>query len=126
MNALIFGYKDSQFLASEDTYKETGLLHLFSLSGMHIQTYLGWLYYLFRRGGMTLTASYLPLVGGTWGYFSLSGGSVSVKRAGLSFLLKLGLKLLNVKFSSFFCCLTQPLSFKSSLLSCYLVSASCH
>ncbi|OQO55829.1 DNA internalization-related competence protein ComEC/Rec2 [Enterococcus hirae] len=101
MNALIFGYKDSQFLASEDTYKETGLLHLFSLSGMHIQTYLGWLYYLFRRGGMTLTASYLPLVGGTLGYFSLSGGSVSVKRAGLSFLLKLGLKLLNVKFSSF-------------------------
>ncbi|MCY7264979.1 ComEC/Rec2 family competence protein, partial [Pseudomonas protegens] len=44
---------------------------------------------------------YLPLVGGTLGYFSLSGGSVSVKRAGLSFLLKLGLKLLNVKFSSF-------------------------
>lgn len=73
MNALIFGYKDSQFLASEDTYKETALLHLFSLSGMHIQTYLGWLYYLFRRGGMTLTASYLPLVGGLWGILAYLG-----------------------------------------------------
>ncbi len=46
---------------------------------MHIQTYLGWLYYLFRRGGMTLTASYLPLVGGLWGILAYLGLCVSEK-----------------------------------------------
>ncbi|MCC9082294.1 ComEC/Rec2 family competence protein [Enterococcus faecium] len=32
------------------------MLHLFSLSGLHIQFYLGWLYYLFRRIGWPLTS----------------------------------------------------------------------
>lgn len=36
MNALLFGYKDHRFIESEPLFRETGLLHLFSLSGMHI------------------------------------------------------------------------------------------
>ncbi|MEY8444778.1 DNA internalization-related competence protein ComEC/Rec2 [Enterococcus ratti] len=103
MNALLFGYKDSQFLTSEETYKETGLLHLFSLSGMHIQAYLGWLYYLFRRGGFTLSFSFIPIVLLTLSYFVLTGGAISVLRAGILFLLKLALKLFKLKLSSLDC-----------------------
>ncbi|MGN8981352.1 DNA internalization-related competence protein ComEC/Rec2 [Enterococcus villorum] len=103
MNALLFGYKDHQFLESEETYRETGLLHLFSLSGMHIQVYLGWLYYLFRRAGVTLSVSFIPLTLLTIAYLVLAGGSVSVVRAGILFLLKLGLKLYQIKLSSLDC-----------------------
>lgn len=103
MNALLFGYKDHQFLDSEETYRETGLLHLFSLSGMHIQAYLGWLYYLFRRAGVTLSVSFIPLVLLTISYLILAGSSISVLRAGFLFLLKLGLKLFQVKLSSLDC-----------------------
>ncbi|MBF8807922.1 MAG: ComEC family DNA internalization-related competence protein [Enterococcus lacertideformus] len=93
MNALLFGHKASQFIQSEKIYRESGLLHLFSLSGMHLQTYLGGIYYLFRRGGWTLAGSFIPLCFITLSYLLLAGGTISVMRAGLLFLLKLTLKL---------------------------------
>ncbi|WP_165006130.1 MULTISPECIES: DNA internalization-related competence protein ComEC/Rec2 [unclassified Enterococcus] len=100
LNALLFGFKDARFADSEEIFKETGLLHLFSLSGMHIQCYLGWMYYLFRRSGFTLEVSILPMTVLTIGYFGIAGGSVSVLRAGILFLLQLATKLLGLKCSS--------------------------
>lgn len=76
------------------------MLHLFSLSGLHIQFYLGWLYYLFRRIGWPLHVSIIPLSLLTICYVSLAGSSISVLRASLLFLLRLLVKLLNKRYSS--------------------------
>lgn len=103
MNALLFGYKDHRFIESEPLFRETGLLHLFSLSGMHIQYFLGCMYYLFRRVGVRLSVSFLPLAVLTMGYAILAGGSISVLRASSLFLIKLVLKLLNIQLSSLDC-----------------------
>lgn len=103
MNALLFGYKDHRFIESEPLFRETGLLHLFSLSGMHIQYFLGSMYYFFRRGGFRLSVSFLPLAFLTIGYAILAGSSISVLRASYLFLLKLTLKLLKIKLSSLDC-----------------------
>ncbi len=103
MNALLFGYKDHRFMESEVIFRETGLLHLFSLSGMHVQYFLGCLYYLFRRIGVRLTFSFLPLIALTVCFAILAGSSISVLRASLLFLINLALKLLNLRLSSLDC-----------------------
>ncbi|HGF7772741.1 TPA: ComEC/Rec2 family competence protein [Enterococcus faecium] len=100
INSLLWGYKDSGFRESEEIFRESGLLHLFSLSGLHIQFYLGWLYYLFRRIGWPLHVSIIPLSLLTICYVSLAGSSISVLRASLLFLLRLLVKLLNKRYSS--------------------------
>lgn len=76
------------------------MLHLFSLSGLHIQFYLGWLYYLFRRIGWPLHVSIIPLSLLTICYVSIAGSSISVLRASLLFLLRLLVKLLNKHYST--------------------------
>lgn len=100
INSLLWGYKDSGFRESEEIFRESGLLHLFSLSGLHIQFYLGWLYYLFRRIGWPLHVSIIPLSLLTICYVSLAGSSISVLRASLLFLLRLLVKLLDKRYSS--------------------------
>ncbi len=100
INSLLWGYKDSGFRESEEIFRESGLLHLFSLSGLHIQFYLGWMYYLFRRIGWPLHVSIIPLSLLTICYVSLAGSSISVLRASLLFLLRLLVKLLNKRYSS--------------------------
>lgn len=100
INSLLWGYKDSGFRESEEIFRESGLLHLFSLSGLHIQFYLGWLYYLFRRIGWPLHVSIIPLSLLTICYVSLAGSSISVLRSSLLFLLRLLVKLLNKRYSS--------------------------
>lgn len=103
MNALLFGHKDHRFIESERLFRETGLLHLFSLSGMHIQYFLGCMYYVFRRIGVRLSVSFLPLSILTIGYAILAGSSISVLRASSLFLIKLALKCLTIRLSSLDC-----------------------
>ncbi len=100
INSLLWGYKDAGFRESEEIFRESGLLHLFSLSGLHIQFYLGWLYYLFRRIGWPLHVSIIPLSLLTICYVSIAGSSISVLRASLLFLLRLLVKLLNKHYST--------------------------
>ncbi|WP_413774071.1 ComEC/Rec2 family competence protein [Enterococcus faecium] len=58
------------------------ILHgdLFNLSGLHIQFYLGWLYYLFRRIGWPLHVSIIPLSLLTICYVSIAGSSIPFPR----------------------------------------------
>ncbi|OTP12025.1 hypothetical protein A5844_000240 [Enterococcus sp. 10A9_DIV0425] len=102
-NTLLFGFRDAEFIESEEIFKETGLLHLFSLSGMHIQCYLGWVYFLFRRCGCLLRTSIFPMAVITMCYLVLAGGSFSVIRAGSLFLLRLLLKLFRINCSALDC-----------------------
>ena len=52
IKALVIGYKDAQFADYTSAYKTIGLLHLFTLSGMHIQFYLGGVHLLLKRAGL--------------------------------------------------------------------------
>ncbi|MDK4350864.1 DNA internalization-related competence protein ComEC/Rec2 [Enterococcus thailandicus] len=100
VNALLFGYKDATFTDSQEVYQDTGLLHLFSLSGLHIQVYLGWIYYVFRRLGGTVQENTGFLLIITLCYVVLSGGSVSILRASFLFLLRLVGKCFKLRLSA--------------------------
>lgn len=99
VNALLFGYKDTTFSESQEVYQDTGLLHLFSLSGLHIQVYLGWIYYVFRRLGGTVQKNTCFLLIITLCYVLLSGGSVSILRASFLFLFRLIAKCFKLRLS---------------------------
>jgi competence protein ComEC len=99
LNALLFGYRDHTFEESQQVFRETGLLHLFSLSGMHVQIYLGWIYYLFRRSGWRIAHSVFPLCMLAFCYTLIAGSGVSVLRAGILFSLRLLVKAAGHRFS---------------------------
>lgn len=87
IKALVIGYKDSQFAEYTSAYKATGLLHLFTLSGLHIQFYLGGVHLLLKRSGLIRETrlGVLSIVGLL--LICLTGGSFSTIRAVLSFLI---------------------------------------
>ncbi len=99
LNALLFGYRDHTFEDSQQVFRDTGLLHLFSLSGMHVQIYLGWIYYLFRRSGWTISQSVFPLCLLAYSYTLLAGSGIPVLRAGILFSLRLLIKAAGLYFS---------------------------
>ncbi len=90
VKALVLGYKDEQFTEYTAAYKTTGLLHLFTLSGLHIQFYLGGIHLLLKRLGLIrgTRLCVLTLVGLLLVF--LTGGSYSTIRAVISFLLAFG------------------------------------
>lgn len=90
VKALVLGYKDEQFTEYTAAYKTTGLLHLFTLSGLHIQFYLGGIHLLLKRLGLIRGTRLcaLTLVGLLLVF--LTGGSYSTIRAVISFLLAFG------------------------------------
>nr|WP_277988612.1 DNA internalization-related competence protein ComEC/Rec2 [Enterococcus sp. MSG2901] len=100
VNALLFGYKDATFNDSQEVYQDTGLLHLFSLSGLHIQVYLGWVYYIVRRLGGTVQENTCFMFVVTLCYVVLAGSSVSIFRASFLFLLRLVGKCFGLKLSA--------------------------
>ena len=87
IKALVIGYKDAEFAEYSEAYKTTGLLHLFTLSGLHIQFYLGGIHLLLKRAGLTreVRLGLLSLIGLL--LICLTGGGFSTIRAVLSFLI---------------------------------------
>ncbi|MDT2820449.1 DNA internalization-related competence protein ComEC/Rec2 [Enterococcus devriesei] len=96
IKALVIGYKDSEFDEYDSLYREIGLLHLFTLSGLHIQFYLGSIHLVLKRLGL-IRETRLVLLSISGGLLIiLTGGSFSTIRAVMSFLIA-------------FCCLTLQL-----------------
>lgn len=87
VKAIVISYKDAQFAEYTAAYKTTGLLHLFTLSGLHIQFYLGGLHLLLKRIGLTrkVRLNLLSVLGICLIY--LTGASFSTIRAVVSFLI---------------------------------------
>ncbi|MGG5368961.1 competence protein ComEC [Enterococcus sp. AZ196] len=87
IKALVIGYKDAEFAEYSAAYKMTGLLHLFTLSGLHIQFYLGGIHLLLKRLALTRETRLilLSIIGFLLIY--LTGGGFSTIRAVLSFLI---------------------------------------
>ncbi|WP_251866993.1 ComEC/Rec2 family competence protein [Enterococcus malodoratus] len=83
----MIGYKDTQFAEYTAPFKTTGLLHLFTLSGLHIQFYLGGLHLLLKRGRLIRESRLAILSAVGLCLIFLTGGSFSTIRAVLSFLI---------------------------------------
>lgn len=103
VNALLFNYKNEQFQDIQAIFSVSGLLHLFSLSGMHVQAYFGMLYFFLRRNGFVPNHSFWIL--GVFSLFLLilSGFGLSVLRAVSSYIVKFYFKKNRVRISSLDC-----------------------
>ncbi|MGO3116172.1 DNA internalization-related competence protein ComEC/Rec2 [Enterococcus pseudoavium] len=87
VKALVIGYKDSHFAEQTKAYKSTGLLHLFTLSGLHIQFYLGGVHLLLKRCRLVRESRLILLSGLGLLLIGLTGSSFSTIRAVLSYLI---------------------------------------
>lgn len=95
MNMLLLGIKQSEFSEIEETFSTLGILHLFSLSGMHATFFMNCLrYFLLRIGIQTNKVFWLQLLFAIF-YSGMTGFSISVIRA----LLQMSFQLINQKYS---------------------------
>ena len=89
MNALLLGEKGGLEEETRELYRRNGILHILSISSLHI-TILGMgLYRLLRKAGLPVWAA--AVLGGMFmiGYGMLTGFGVSVCRAVGMYLLRM-------------------------------------
>ncbi|WP_227874525.1 DNA internalization-related competence protein ComEC/Rec2 [Tetragenococcus osmophilus] len=100
IHSLLFGYKDTNFQQVKEVYSSAGILHLFTISGMHVYLFYGWIFYLLRR--TRLTFSEFGIFFFLFIAFSiiLFGQAVSVWRAALMYSLRLIFHEVNIHLSS--------------------------
>ncbi|EOL43285.1 hypothetical protein I580_00698 [Enterococcus caccae ATCC BAA-1240] len=89
LKTLIFGFKSSEFSQKEGTLANLGILHLFSLSGMHVTFFIGTFRYIFLRAGVTLEQLFWWQLVFSIIYGGLVGFSLSVVRALLQSMISL-------------------------------------
>lgn len=100
IKALLFGFKDPEFQLAAEGFKKAGILHLFSISGMHLLFFFGLLDKLFRRIGLTKGEAYLPMCLCLAAGWLLFGASSSVSRAVLLYFVTRTLKLVSIQLSA--------------------------
>lgn len=87
---LILGYQDMNFRSFSVTLRKLGIIHLFSLSGLHVYYFVGLLSRLLLRLHLTHELKDRLLLIGLPFYAVLAGGSTSLRRAvGLCWLVTL-------------------------------------
>ncbi|MFV0557350.1 MAG: DNA internalization-related competence protein ComEC/Rec2 [Enterococcus sp.] len=101
--ALVAGHKSEDFEALRAVFSTSGILHLFSISGMHVLTMMLFFNYGLRRLGFTIFESFLPLLILLGTLIFLFGSSLSVWRAALLFFVQLLLKTSGQKRSAVDC-----------------------
>ncbi len=96
MNALLLGFRNEEFAEISDKFSALGIVHLFSLSGMHVSFFLRLFRLLMLRIARRTQESYfLWQCGFSLIYAGLTGFSVSVMRA----LLQTNLNTFNRRFN---------------------------
>lgn len=88
VNGLLFGYRQYDFYDELKVFTQNGLLHLFTISGMHVYFFLGWLDYFFRRVGLTYQQQCLPFLVASSLLSMLFGLNISIFRAILMYLCR--------------------------------------
>lgn len=92
VNALIFGERtffDEDLL---NAYQRLGIIHLLAISGLHVGFIMGFLYYFFKRIGLTKEVTYWVFVGFLPLYAMITGANPPVIRAVLMMLFLLSSK----------------------------------
>ncbi|MCD5000883.1 DNA internalization-related competence protein ComEC/Rec2 [Enterococcus saccharolyticus] len=98
--ALLVGYRNQSFQELRDIYSSSGILHFFTISGMHVYIFYGWLHRLLRRTRLVFMEfgwimGILIVIG-----IVLFGQGISVWRASLLYGLNLLLKEKKIYLSS--------------------------
>lgn len=88
MKALLLGYRDQDFQEIREAYTSSGILHLFSISGMHISIFFGWCFYLFRRSLLTFEEFAIPFILLMFLAVILFGQGISIWRGMLMYLIQ--------------------------------------
>ena len=97
LKAMLFGYKDDISKDVKDKYKSAGILHLISLSGLHIAAIGEIIFKLFRRKFQYYISAFFS--GIIMVLFSIVvGGSVSTIRAVIMFSIALVARLLGLRY----------------------------
>ncbi|WP_242586551.1 DNA internalization-related competence protein ComEC/Rec2 [Candidatus Enterococcus ikei] len=89
LKTLLFGFKSSEFSQKEGMLASLGILHLFSLSGMHVTFFVGSFRYLFLRLGLTVERLFWLQLLFSIIYAGLTGFSSSVVRALMQSMISL-------------------------------------
>lgn len=88
IEALLFGYQNSDSKEFRTTWQELGVAHLFSLSGMHIYFYIILFEWLFLYLGMTRDRLFYYSLGFILSLVVLTGMGTGMIRAALQWLIK--------------------------------------
>lgn len=99
VQALVFGYKNHDFQEMQSLYSMSGILHLFTISGMHVIFFLGLFDYFFRRLHLSFAQRILPFVVCALIAMFIFGLSMSVLRATFTYLLTYLLTHLSIMLS---------------------------
>lgn len=94
LKSLFLGVKDSTFKNQQDIWSQLGILHFFSISGMHVFFFVSHFRRLLLRLGLTLEVVFWIELLALFIYLFLAGFSTSVGRS----VVYLGLSSLNRQF----------------------------
>lgn len=100
IKALLLGYRDGEFNEIREAYTSSGILHLFSISGMHIAIFFGWFFYLFRRSLLTFEEFSGPFILLMFFSVALFGQGLSIWRGMLMYLIQFLFKENNIHWSA--------------------------
>lgn len=103
LKALVFGFKSNEFSQKDGMLANLGILHLFSLSGMHVTFFIGSFRYIFLRCGVTLERLFWLQLLFSIAYAGFTGFSISVVRALLQSMLVLSNQQFNGQLSALDC-----------------------
>lgn len=83
MKSLLIGVKDKKFQYQMTDFQLLGILHLFSLSGLHLYFFLSFLKYFLLRIGITHETIFWVELSFLFFYFMFTGGTIGMGRAAL-------------------------------------------
>ena len=93
MKAMLLGDKSSLDPATKKIYQDSSIIHILSISGLHISMIGSAVYKMLRKIGIPLRFSALTAILLILAYSILTGMSMSGIRAGFMFILKLGAEI---------------------------------
>lgn len=100
IKALLLGYRDQEFQEIRKAYSSSGILHLFSISGMHISIFFGWCFYLFRRSLLTIEEFSGPFILLMFFAVILFGQGLSIWRGMLMYLIQFVFRAKQIHWSA--------------------------
>lgn len=87
--AMVLGDTSHLSQALKSAFSESGVYHLFAVSGLHVSLWSGAVFWLFRRLRLGLRPAAVLSAGVTLFYMALTGFSMSVLRAGIMMIVML-------------------------------------
>jgi competence protein ComEC len=98
--AMLFGDTSEVDISTMDDYRGSGILHILSVSGLHVGIIIGFLYWFFRKIRCPNLVSFLIIIGILVFYCYLCGFVPTVVRASIMSICLLGSALIGKKYDA--------------------------